>query len=219
MKFHLLFIFFLTCVICSGQNSSTDLKAYFSEKEIKDLNRISDFFQSEVCENKDRTMFGKCIKDLIPQIIDLEDNYIEKNIRYRKQKKLYRNISKTTFDKIWAICYVTRTIEPIYKYENLCSSGNQEFKDFVLQLGKTSGYLINYGQTLGSGMGNGNYIASNILDFPQSMNIEDRAVQIVFAIHYLTLNDNLKRDKKANRLWKRDLKKLNKTKKSYVIEK
>jgi hypothetical protein len=59
------------------------------------------------------------------------------------------------------------------------------------------------------GLGNGNFIASNIIEFPKSMNIEDRGVQIVFAIHYLTLNDNQKRDKKAIRLEKKDLKELN----------
>ncbi|MFS4492402.1 hypothetical protein [Maribacter sp. 2308TA10-17] len=219
MKFPLLYSMFLTFVTCLGQSSQTDLKPYFSESQIMDLNLIADFFQSELCGDKDHAKYGKCMKDLVPKITDLEDNFIEKNISYRKQKRLYRTISKSTFEKIWAICKGTRLNEPVYKYESLCFSGNQKFTDFVLELGKTSGYLINYGQTLQSGLGNGNYIANNIIDFPLSMNIEDRGVQIIFAIHYLTLNDNLKRDKKLTRLSKRDLRKLNRTAKKTVPNK
>lgn len=69
-------------------------------------------------------------------------------------------------------------------------------KEFVLELGKRSGYLLRYGRNLAGNIGNDNYIASNVIQFPKSMNLDDRGVQIVFAIHYLTLNDNLKRDKK-----------------------
>lgn len=218
MKSLPLYFLFLIFGPCLGQSSEVDFKTYFNENEIKDLNAIADFFQSELCGTKESTEFGECIKNLVPDIIDLENNYIEKNISYRKQKKLYRKISKNTFQKIWALCKSWRSKKPKYEYESLCYSFNPEFKAFVLELGKTSGYLSRYGETLElGGLGNTNFIASNIIEFPQSMNIEDRGVQIVFAIHYLTQNDHLKRDKKAVRLENRDLRKLNRKAKKKTV--
>ncbi|WP_282074836.1 hypothetical protein [Maribacter aquivivus] len=210
MKYLPLYFLFLIFGTCFGQSSELDFKTYFTENEIKDLNTIADFFQSELCGTKDRKEFGKCIRDLVPKIVDLERTYIPKNINYRKQKKLYRTISKNTFNKIWGLCKTWRTNEPKYEYESLCFSSDPDFINFVLDLGKTSGYLSRYAGILElGGLGNSNFIASNILEFPKSMNIDDRGVQVVFAIHYLTRNDNLKRDKKAIRLENRDLIKLN----------
>ncbi|PCJ92266.1 MAG: hypothetical protein COA50_15660 [Flavobacteriaceae bacterium] len=208
MKFQILFVLLFNFSTGIGQYSEVDLNVYFTDTEIKDLNTITDFFQSEICGTKDREKFGKCVRNLVPDISELGGNFIERTIRYRKQKKLYNQISKSTFQKVWHVCK-TVMVDQKYEFERLCFSGNSKFKNFVLELGKTSGYLSRYGQTLELGnMGNTNFIASNIVDFPKSMNIENRGVQIVFAIHYLTQNDHIKRDKKVKRLEKQGLRKL-----------
>jgi hypothetical protein len=211
MKIKVFTAFLLISFVCYGQSSEVDFNKYFSETEIKDLNTITDFFQNELCGNSNRREFGSCIRKLVPDIIDFENNFIEKKINYRRQKKLYNQISKNTFDKIWSLNKSWRLEEPKYEYETLSFSGNTEFIQFVLDLGKTNGFLSKYGQELRAvgGFDNGNYIASNIIEFLESINIEDRGVQILFAIHYLSENDNRKRDKKAIRLEKRDLIKMN----------
>ena len=45
-------------------------------------------------------------------------------------------------------------------------------------------------------------------NFPDGTDLDNRGVQILLAIHFLTENDQAKRDKKAIRLEKRDIRKM-----------
>lgn len=125
IKYKLLILCFLSLNICVGQNSNVDFETYFSDIEIQDLNNIADFFQCELCGTKKEgiwEMYSRFNSEI------LDHKYIDRNINYHKQKKLYRGISKSTFDKIWTLCKTWRTNEPKYEYKSLCFSGNKMFK-------------------------------------------------------------------------------------------
>ncbi|MCI2230445.1 hypothetical protein MC378_14795 [Polaribacter sp. MSW13] len=200
----ILYILLFISQVSFGQEISTSLKNYFSIKEIKELNVITDFFQKELCGNSKRKNFGKCVKKIIPKIEKSGGTYIAKKINFRRQKNLLKKISLSTFRKIWSGCRNWSDYEPKYEYYSLCFSGNENYIKFVRELGKTSGYLMKYAETLDvGGLGNLNFIATNILEYPKSMNIENRGVQIVFAIHYLTQNDILNKGKKAFKIIER----------------
>ncbi len=66
MKSLLLMFLFSAISQCFGQSDELDLKNNFSESEIVDLNKIADFFQSELCGSTDRTEFGKCLIEYYP---------------------------------------------------------------------------------------------------------------------------------------------------------
>ncbi|MEZ2416207.1 hypothetical protein ACA086_14700 [Muriicola sp. E247] len=147
----------------------------------------------------------------IPHLLDLEQNYLEKKVSWRKQKKLYSKISDTTFQKIWSLCKSWRTIEPKYEYEELCFSLNKTFIDFVKNLAKSNPLIEAYSRNL-ENVGSfpfWRYFLGNVRDYPERIDLENRGVQTLVAIHFLTLNDQAKRDKKAIRLEKWDLRKKN----------
>lgn len=193
-----------------GQKEQTDISDFFSAAEIEDLNLITDFFQTQLYGMADSTKFESCIKKLLPDLADWKQTYIQDNISWRKQKKLYSKISDSTFNKIWSLCRNWRTIEPKYEYESICFSQKDNFSSFLKSFGKSNPYLEAYGEKLErvGAFDSGNFLVWNILEYPQNWNLNDRNVQIALAIHFLTQNDKEKRDKKAIRLEKRDLRKM-----------
>jgi hypothetical protein len=197
------------CLLVFGQKGQTDFSGFFSASEIEDLNLIVDFFQMELCGSEDRTRFSSCFVNSIPSLLDYEQNYLEKKISWRKQKKLYTKISNSTFQKIWSLCKVWRTIEPKYEYKEICFSYNETFIDFVKSLEEDSPLIKAYSQKL-ENLGTfpfWRFFLINIIEYPESIDLENRGVQTLIAIHFLTLNDQAKRDKKAKRLENRDLRK------------
>ncbi len=222
MKFPLLYFMFLTFGACLGQSSQMDLKPYFSESEIMDLNLITDFFQSEFCGNTESSKFEKCIKSSLPKLTDWEYKYLGKKISWRKQKKLYSKISDSTFNKIWAICNSTLHIsKPEYEYKSICFSYNPIIIEFIKALGKSNRFLENYSEILEAvgGFDNINHISISLAENNEEWDLNDRNIQIFLAIHYLTQNDMLKRDKKVGRLEKRHIRELNKRAKKTVPNK
>lgn len=206
MKFLFLYLMLLISVTCLGQRSEVDLKSYFSETEIKDLNLIADFFQKEFCGTSDRTKFGSCIKMALPKLVNWEQKYLQKKISWRKQKKIYSIVSDSTFSKIWGFCKITLLgVEPNYKYESICFSYNKTFIEFVRSLEESNDAIKGYADKLES---IGSFtplklIMDSIYNPLEDTDLDNRGVQILLAIHFLTKNDEMKRDKKAIRLQNR----------------
>lgn len=194
-----------------GQKTQTNLNDFFSKSEIEDLSLIADFFQTELCGGSDRAKFGSCIKNSLPDLADWKQTYVQDKISWRRQKKLYSKISDSTFHKIWSLCKTWRTIEPKYEYKSICFSQNEKFIRFLKRIGESNPYLEYYSKKLENigSFDSGNFLAWDIIKNPQNWDLEDRNVQIILAIHFLTQNDEQKRDRKALRLEKRDTRKLN----------
>ncbi len=211
VKYKLLIICILSLGICTGQESKVDLNEYFSDTEVKDLNTMADFVQRELCGSVDETKFGNCFKFSLPDLADWKQSYVQDKISWRRQKRLYSEISDSTFDKIWGLCKTWRTIEPKYEYKSICFSQNENFIRFLKKMGESNPYLEGYAEKLENvgSFDSGNFLVWNIIEYPQNWDLEDRNVQIVLAIHFLTQNDKQKRDKKAIRLEKRDIRKMN----------
>jgi len=180
MKFHLLYSILLIFGTSLGQNSQVDLKTFFSESEIEDLNMITDFFQMELCESADRSNFSSCIKNSIPQLANWEQFYVQEKISWRKQKKMYSKISESTFQKIWSLCKTRRTIEPKYEYKEICFGQNEKFVQFLNAIGHSNQYVKKYSDRL-EGVGvfeSGKFLVWNIIEHPENWNLEDRNEQV-----------------------------------------
>ncbi len=210
MKYQQLYFMFLIFGTCLGQNSNINLKPYFSKSEITDLNRIADFFQKEFCGTSERAKFRNCINSTIPKLVDEDQKYLKKKISWRKQKKLYTKISDSTFTKIWRLSSSTITIvEPEYEYERIGFSYNKSFMEFVRYLEDSNPSMKGYANKL-EAVGRFTPLVSIMDDLyhhPENTDLNNRGVQILLAIHFLTENDQGKRDKKALQLEKRNLRK------------
>ena len=209
MRLPLLYLMLLIIGSCSQKDSEKELKPYFSESEIRDLNLIADFFQNEFCGTTDRTKFGNCLTNALPKLVDWEHKYLRKKISWRKQKKLYSKISDSTFNKIWGICKNWLHSEPEYEYESICFSYDKTFIAFVKSLEESNPSMEGYGEKLEAvgTFAQTVHIMEDLSRSPENTDLDNRAVQILLSIHFLTENDLMKRDEKAIRLEKQELRK------------
>lgn len=142
----------------------------------------------ELCEKVDKTKFGDCLVSSIPRLLDWEQSYLEKKL-VGQNRKNYTPKSQIKLLKIWSLCKSWRTIEAKDEYEELCFSFNKMFIDFVKNLEKSNPLIEAYSWSL-ENVGSfpfWRYSLNNIRDYPDKIDLENRGVQILLAIHFLTI--------------------------------
>jgi hypothetical protein len=217
MKKRLVFLIFLNSwILCFGQ-AEIDLNQYFTPAEIQDLEKMTAFVQKELCGARNSSDFGQCIQKSLPDLADLEQSYVLDKISWKKQKKLYANFSPTTFNKIWNLCQFWKNTEPIIEFKSLCFSLDENFIDFMKSVGKSNPYILDYAKRLEAvgSFDSGFYFVWNIRDNPENWNLDDPHVQYIIAIQLLTQNDQQKRNKKINRIDKREVRRMNRASKRW----
>ena len=79
----------------------TELNKNFTAEQIADLNKIKEFFKSEMCLHIDSD-FKTCYERTPHEYLEATGNPFWINIDFEKQKDLYSLISQTTFNEIWS---------------------------------------------------------------------------------------------------------------------
>jgi len=193
MKKILILGIFIIFSSCKSQYSTSELRHNFTIDQIRDLNKISDFFKSQICPT-DNSNFKDCYKIIPHEYLEAYGSGFWTNINYDSQKELYSEISDSTFSEIWTFCKASypdsgmeiKSICPIYngKYQMYLSeygNKNEKIKKYVKrlqELGDFGTYDINY---------------RNILHDKKNFDLNDPNIQLILAIHYLSLNDQEKR--------------------------
>ncbi len=200
-------VIFIILFVCNtsirGQKLKVDMSNFFTEQEILDLNKLTDFFQDELCDKSNGTDFKRCFLKSIPLGNELYFESLSEQISYRKQKRIFKSISDSTFNKIWNLCPTTILISiPEYEFLSICFSGNNKLMEFLNAIGEQNEYVKYYAERLDNiGEFDHSYLLTeNIKTKPEEWDLEDRNIQVFLAIHFLTQNDIENRNKKAKRL-------------------
>ena len=129
---------------CKSQYSATELNKNFTAEQIADLKKITDFFKTETCGNMD---FAKCYKQTNHDSLQAEGKGFWTKIDFEKQKELYEQISKSTFNEIWMFCestfYPSET-----KAKSLCANATGKYQKFLADLGKTNPRIAKYAERI-----------------------------------------------------------------------
>jgi hypothetical protein len=184
-------VFLILCLTfsCEKIQSTPELKKHFSNKQVKDLQRINSFFISEVLKNKS---FKEGVENYYEKLYSIGFDSILKTIDYNNQKKLYEKISQETFENIWTVQTDTsqfigeKYITPKYKgafynYLEELALNNEFGKAYFKKVessGDYTGLIVDY------------FIAENF----HTMNFEDFNNQIIISICFLTMIDDYERD-------------------------
>jgi hypothetical protein len=180
---------------CKSQSSTPELKASFSADQIADLNKITEFFESQICES-DKTNFKDCFEPILPDLIDLGYEPIFERVNFQMQKELYQSIGKDTFNEIWNYCLSTN-LKTNEKYQSLCAKGiDGKYADFLLEIGKKNKFVNEYAERL---IASGDFESSTLLQQliytnKDSFDLENPNIKILIAIHFLSINDQEKRN-------------------------
>ena len=205
MRYTAINILFLFLNISFSQNVTPELDKHFSLREIQELNIIADFFQDQICSDQPNSSFANCFLRSLPKIMDPERDYIGESINYEKQINLYQSLSESTINKIWTFCTYQRVDEPDTEWEQMCISDDPAISRFICDTGKSNEYYNTICQKLNIIQDfNDGYLETNIKENPHLIDLNDRNVQILLSINYLTRNDIKKRDRKLVRVEKKN---------------
>ncbi|WP_411767152.1 hypothetical protein [Winogradskyella sp. A3E31] len=179
---------------CKSQYSTAELNTNFTQTEIADLKLISEFFKDEMCLHMDSD-FRTCYERTPHEYLLATGNGFWTNIDFEEQKELYKRISKSTFDAIWMFCestfYPSKT-----KADELCAVANGRYQEYLTDLGKTNPRIAEYAERIqASGDFSGLDIQYwQVLKEKKSFDLDDPNIQLILAIHYLSMNDQAKRN-------------------------
>ena len=176
---------------CEKQYSNSELKANFTAEQIAELNEIREFFKKEISNSDFKTCFEKTNHD------SLQANGVGiwEKIDFNEQKKLYKKISESTFNEIWMFCETTYYPSKI-KAKSLCANAIGKYQKYLADLGKTNPRIAEYAHKIeASGDFSGMSLQYHeILNHKNSYDLNDPNIQLIMAIHYLSIKDQITRN-------------------------
>jgi hypothetical protein len=172
------------------------LRNNFSKEEIADLQRITEYFNNQICEDENSDL-RSCFHKVFPDLLEDDGQSVLDNVDFEKQKELYHSISKSTFEGIWEFRkakYYSTGLE----LKTITSRYNGKYQKYLVELGKNNTEIKKYTEDL---IDSGDFEPINsfqlrIYKNPSKFNLDNPNIQLVIAVHYLTYNDQQKRTDK-----------------------
>ena len=161
----------------------------FDKSEIKDLTKIFDFFNEQI-NDQHKVNLIESYKLFCERMKESEiTGFMDINIPFQKQMDLYSQISENTFHQIWIFTEGgIRRQGSFYPIKSILLNFNGKYSDFLKELGKENS-AINHYYEIFKQIGDISPNMAALLTNYDIFDISDIRVQLVFAIHYLTLND------------------------------
>ncbi|MDR2916350.1 MAG: hypothetical protein LBV74_16240 [Tannerella sp.] len=173
----------------------------FDKSEIEDLTRILFFFNEQICPAKevaDGVNIQECYHDFFAHMLEKEKTgNFDIGISFQKQKEMYDQISESTFNQIWFFGESLRFNSPdAFSEKYIFFTNNGKYWKFLEEFGKENANIKKYFDTLYLTGDMSPTVVSNILYAFEWCDTEDVRIQLLIAIHYLTLNDQFERREK-----------------------
>ena len=179
---------------CGTKYSMAELESNFTDEELIDLKNITEFFAQSICVDM-KSDFKNCFKKTNHDSLMMNGTGIWAKIDFDEQKKLYEKISPKTFNKIWMYCETTYFPSEI-KSQDICAVAMGKYQNYLADLGKENPRIGKYADRIeASGDFNGFDIQYHeILKMNSDFDLDDPNVQLILAIHYLSINDKANRN-------------------------
>ena len=192
----LVFIIFISCnskKITTYQEMKSDnlISEYFSDSELKDLAKIVDFFEMEICNDSIKDL-ENCYKAFNKEIGEgfLKGSFYL-GIDFKHQKKLYNRIDRIFFNEIWVKNKEIVGTEPLkYKesdYFELKVFGR--FSSFLEKVGNANEFFKSFNESLNITGDISPSLTANIIRDKYAVNMTDIKNRLLLSIHFLTLNE------------------------------
>ena len=202
-------IFFLSLIVffsCSKKENTTfkELKSdkllseSFTDSELKDLAKIVDFFEGQICTDKNKNSLEKCYDKFLEidsiRYVDKHEMYV---FDYENQKQLYSELSPDFFNEFWNVGtgtqYPDSENEVKYKFFNLKvfnEKGLSKYGKFVKNFSKENKFIKKYFK--------GIEVSAEFLTpstpimltyYYRRFNKNDIKIRVIYAFHYLNVNE------------------------------
>lgn len=203
-------IFSIFLVSCTSNRSTIELENHFSNRQIKDLNKLTSFFTKEYLKSNPEN-FETSFKDMFKLVYLNGIDTLINQIDYQKQKQLYQNIPKT-FKDIWMVHFVSKDNPYELMAPRIPSSFYAYFQDLSLN-NKFAKVLFPRFELSGDfyDFYFANYVAKNF----EAINYQDFNNQVIISLYYISLVDDNLRDEN---LRKKILERQRKIKEQFLME-
>ena len=182
---------------CKSVKSTNELDKNFNKKQIKDLNKINSFFIKE-CLNSQEDNFKTSFKALFEIKYKHGIDSLLNNVDYKKQKKLYKRISESTFNEIWEVRINTH--EQFKGEEYITPKYKGKFQLYLKELSQTNKFASDcYKQMELSGDFYILHFDFYLMDNFDNIDFNDFNNQLVVSIYYLSMIDDNERDEKTKK--------------------
>ena len=198
MKYLLLLLSFLTIIGCNKKEEQLseieEIKSVFSKSEIEDLEILFDFFNNSICQ-VDKENLTNCYYDFFENVRNSADSgSLYLHIPIEEQLAVYDQISDSTFYQIWAFGKSWNNEDTHDTLKSVYYRWDGKFFKFLKQAGKESEFAKTYLESVEASGGPGPSLIAGISYKYKNFGIEDLRVKFILAIHFLTLNDEYKRE-------------------------
>ncbi|HNP18666.1 MAG TPA: hypothetical protein PKL31_09550 [Fulvivirga sp.] len=205
MKFLIPLILFGFFFGCSKQRptslaADTTIISIFSDTEIDDLSRILDFFESQICEIEgvDNVTSIVCYPSFFNRMkASMELGEFKTGISFDEQKELYSRIKPSSFNMIWRFSWkIQSTHNSKDTLKSIIWNYDGKYIDFLKEFSKDNDVVKNYFETYELVGDISPSMIAKLIAYHDIYNINDIRMRLLIAIHYLTLNDDIKRKEK-----------------------
>ena len=183
-------------VACKPEFKTPELERNFTSAEISDLEKLVDFFKTNLCENN-TSNFNKCFEEFAPKWIENGLDFSTDKITFAELENIYSEINQNTFDEIWDFC-MTYQIRPTEReYLDVCSKKDGKYQKFLKNFGKSNKLVEKYyNQIIAAGDFNeSGGIISQIWNERKEIDLDNPNYQVLISIHILTMNDQFLRNR------------------------
>lgn len=165
----------------------------FTNNELKDLSKIVDFFESEICSYTKKSVVEECyIPFLKLDSVAVERGELLQVLNYDKQKDLYKSIDSAFFKDLWYTSEMTR-VRDDYEFKDKCYSLNvfrKKYPNFLEKFAKQRESLKRYNEQASMIGDFYNPISPIILTINYgNFDFKDVKIRLVYALHYLNINE------------------------------
>ena len=180
-------------------NSYSTVTDYFTREEIKDLAKLLDFFNEQICITRgiDKKKIIECYDSFIERIFEMaNEGIIDFKIPFEEQQEIYNQISDSLFHQIWGfdIGWKRNSRDTL---KHLTYNRNGKYMKFLNKLGKEYDMIKICCEDFRLAGGVSPTWVGEIIMIKEKYNydLNDMRLQLFVAINYLTWNDGLLRNK------------------------
>ncbi|WP_299580306.1 hypothetical protein [uncultured Sunxiuqinia sp.] len=174
-------------------NSDASIDSIFTQNEIRDLEVLVGFFEKQISTKGTTEDLPSTYQAFFEKMAQTKKiGAIKLPLDFEEQQKIYQQIDPKTFDEIWlvskAITHEGDTINTI----QLNREG--KYKRLLEALSTQNPTLLKYDYDLETAGDLSPAMVAHVIKKYPKYDISQPTVRLVLAIHYLTLNDRLKRN-------------------------
>lgn len=128
----------------------------------------------------------------------VEEGEFDTKISFEEQKQLYDHIDSTTFNEIWTFSWKIRsTPNSRDTLQSILWNHDGKYIRFLKEFSKDSDVVKNYYETYEKAGQISPLMISGLVIHFDKYDVSDIRMRLLIAIHYLTLNDDTKREEKV----------------------